>query len=222
MSTLLQLGSRPREGLNAERPGSYAPAIRLKRSRVDRREFVEGDVFITGYGQIEGAKLVFYPSTGVFDQDLSSFRFGFEQVQESLIFGGQEKQSGEDGITISLTGGILAETWSRPTLFFDAVKGDLPIIATEMKQMRAPISFRLGVGDKARPGEYQQQFVKSVSNQETRRELLWGAHAPPRAGFGASPKQACAFARYRRESSQWRGAIASTRGRVRSPENRWK
>lgn len=85
-------------------------------------------------------------------------------MQAAFIFGGQEKPCGDDGITISLTGGILMEAWSRPTLFFDAAKGDLPIIATEMKQMRAPISFRLGVRDDARPGEYEQQFILTYFN----------------------------------------------------------
>jgi hypothetical protein len=78
MATSLELGSKPREGWGAESPGSYAPALRLVRSRLDPGDDVEGDVFITGYGQIETAKLVFYPSSGIFDQKSSSVRFGYE------------------------------------------------------------------------------------------------------------------------------------------------
>jgi hypothetical protein len=45
---------------------------------------------------------------------------------------------------------------------------------------------------------------------------VWGAHAPSRANFGASPKSFLA----QPTESRWRGANDSTRGRVRSPEKK--
>ncbi len=40
-----------------------------------------------------------------------------------------------------------------------------------------------------------------------RRSEIWGAHAPPRAGFGASPKQS-----FSAKVHDGEGVLASTRG----------
>ena len=164
MTTPLHLGSKPREGLQADSPGSYAPAVRLIRSRVDPGDDLEGDVFITGYGDIGSAKLVFYPSSGLFDSGQSMVMFGYKQMDGVVTFGGQEAGCGDDGVTLLLVGGVLATGWERPSLFFDMKKGDLPPIATETRQGRAPVSFRLRVRNDARPGEYQLQFILTYFN----------------------------------------------------------
>ncbi len=61
-------------------------------------------------------------------------------------------------------------------------------------------------------------LAKSSTSKLTRRSRtqIWGAHAPPRAHFGASPK----YSFLQPKESRWRGANDSTRGRVRSPEKR--
>src|SRR6266542_3528964 len=102
MADPLELGDKPQQGLGADTPGSYAPAVRVVRTRLDRGEDIKGEVFITGYGRIETAKLVFYPSLGLIDQNSSTIRFGYEQVGDIVYFGGQEKNVDERGVTLSL------------------------------------------------------------------------------------------------------------------------
>jgi hypothetical protein len=164
MTKPLELGQKPQQGLGADTPGSYAPAVRLVRTRLDRGEDIVGEVFITGYGRIDSAKLVFYPSLGLIDQNLSTIRFGYEQVGDLVYFGGQEEKVDERGITLSLVGGMVRAGWARPSLFFDMAQGVLPIIATEMTQKRAPVSFQLRIRTDARPGQYEFRFVLTYFN----------------------------------------------------------
>ena len=160
----LELGDKPQIGVGADTAGSYAPAVRLVRTRLDRGEDIKGEIFVTGYGRIETAKLVFYPSLGLIDQESSTIRFGYEHVGDLIYFGGQENKVDELGVTLSLVGGVMRQGWTRPSLFFDMAKGALPIIATETTQKRAPISFNLRIRNDARPGDYQLRFVLTYFN----------------------------------------------------------
>lgn len=166
MSTLPELGNKPQHGWGAEAPGSYAPVMRILRTRLDRGEDIEGEIFITGYGRIETAKLVFYPSLGLIEEKESTVRFGYEIVGDNVCFGGQEENLEEAGATMSLVGGLMRQGWARPSLFFDMSGGTLPIIATEMKQKWAPVSFCLRIRDDARPGDYQLRFTLTYFNGE--------------------------------------------------------
>jgi hypothetical protein len=104
MAIDIHFGSAPRTGSDAAQPGSYVPAIRLAQSRVDPGAIVKGEIFITGYGQIGFAKLVFYPSLGLIEPDTSVANFGLGIRNGQIFFGDQEKKFGSDGYTIALTG----------------------------------------------------------------------------------------------------------------------
>jgi len=56
-----------------------------------------------------------------------------------------------------------------------------------------------------------------ITNEGRNHFRIWGAHAPSRAGFGASPKQSLCGA-FNEKVRDDEGVIAGTRGRVRSPE----
>lgn len=56
----ITLGPAPQNARNSDKPGSYELAIRLKEADVNRGDMVRLEVFITGYGIIDGAKIVFY------------------------------------------------------------------------------------------------------------------------------------------------------------------
>ena len=163
----IQFGSAPREGSEAARPGSYVPAVRLTQSRVDPGAMVEGDVFITGYGQIGFAKLAFYPSLGLINPLTSVVKFGYEKRDEVIFFGGQEAKCGDDGFIISLVGGVQVDGWAAPSMFFDLKKNALPQIATETRQVRAPVSFVLQLRKDVRPGDYPLQFIMTYFNGES-------------------------------------------------------
>ena len=45
----------------AKQPGEYRLAIRVSQAEIDPGGEVNLEIFITGYGEIRGAKLVFYP-----------------------------------------------------------------------------------------------------------------------------------------------------------------
>jgi hypothetical protein len=162
---LIPLGPSPRQGAFAEAPGSYQPVIRIRVPILDPGDTVEGDLFITGYGMIQTAKLVFYPSTGVFEAGPGEFRFGIQDQDGLITFGGDtHKGVGADGLTIFLTSGMEVAEWDRPTPFFDVEKGTLPRVATETRLTNSPVEFRLPTQRNARPGQYTLTFVLTYYN----------------------------------------------------------
>ena len=62
----LTVGAAPRQGEFADKPGCYELVVRVRETNLNPGEKLDGEVFITGYGVIETAKIVVFPSPGVF------------------------------------------------------------------------------------------------------------------------------------------------------------
>jgi hypothetical protein len=55
------IGPAPQNARNSGKPGSYELAIRADKAEVAPGDTVHLEVFITGYGKVSQAKVVFYP-----------------------------------------------------------------------------------------------------------------------------------------------------------------
>lgn len=159
MSTILPDLARPQMGEDADKAGAYAAVVRLGRSSVNPGELLEGDLFVTGYGQIDKAKLAFYPAADLVDTGGSTIRFGLEKLANTYSWGGQEASFEEHGLVISLTGGLRFPGAEHPNLFFDMRADRLPQIVTETSQVRPPVTFRLKLRKDATPGQHTLHFI---------------------------------------------------------------
>lgn len=161
--------AKPRNGPHAERTGSYGLAVRLSTTVVDPGETVTLEVYVSGYGEIQASKLVFYPSPAIVDER-SSFRYGLgvKDGESVACFGFQQSPLNSNGNTIDFSGGRLFSGEERPTMYFDdASTGELPQISTEKKTLPtdcAPVQVELVTRPDARPGMYSIQFLFTYFN----------------------------------------------------------
>lgn len=161
------LSKSPRMGEFSDRPGKYVPVVRIYKQVLNPGECLEGEVFFTGYGEINVAKLQFTPSFGLFRKEGCTLWSGMmkeDQGDGSAIikFGGEPSSfDGSNGVTIHLNGGLKSERWERSTMFFDraCVPSSVPQISTECVLDKAPIEFKLDTLKSARPGAYSIRFI---------------------------------------------------------------
>jgi hypothetical protein len=128
-SMRIYLGEKsPREAPNADRPGDYSLAIRAREAEGDPGDYIHLELYITGYGQIHGSKLVFYPPTYFIDEERSFIRSELDPGEEQGNWSGQwqwgsiDRQLGwETGLTMLMSGGISSDTWEdkHPSNYFD-------------------------------------------------------------------------------------------------------
>lgn len=161
--------AKPRKARDAERTGSYGLAVRLSTTVVDPGETLTLEVYISGYGQIQGSKLVFYPSPAIVARG-SSCRFGLGPPDgEGLAcFGFQKTDLDPLGNTIVFGVEPLSLGAERPTMYVDArPAGDPHQISTETKSLPtncAPVQVELVTRSDARPGMYSVQFLFTYFN----------------------------------------------------------
>jgi hypothetical protein len=143
---------------NWDKPGSYALIIRADKSDVAQGEIVVIQIFITGYGKIEGAKLVFYPPPFLINNEWSTAKYDLHGPPDGpWTFGGNEVSLREGGAALLLRGGLKAPGWQEATMFFDVmVRQNAPIaqILTETTtEDQAPIELTLHIRKKLPSGK---------------------------------------------------------------------
>ena len=165
--------NRPRAGEFADKPGTYKLVARSNRQLLDPGEDLWIEVFITGYGNIQAAKLVSSPDKESISGKESKVWFNLRETEGKPHFGGTEKEFGEDGVTIDLgSGGLKLPKWDRSTLFVDVSKGPTPLILTERilrhtnNPSNAPVTINLKLSKNARPGQHSLNLVLTYYNGE--------------------------------------------------------
>ena len=163
----------PRVGKFADKPGSYRLVIRSNRQLLNPGEDLWIQVLITDYGNIQAAKLIFYPDKESINGKESKVWFDVQRIGDKYYFGKTEIEVGEDGATIDLgTGGLKLPQWDCPTLFVDTSESLTPKILTETIQHPpndspdAPITINLKLRKKARPGQHSLNLVLTYYNGE--------------------------------------------------------
>jgi hypothetical protein len=110
------LGPAPQNAPNSDKPGSYELAIRSNKAEVAPGDTVDLEIFITGYGRISAAKIVFNPPSYFINSAWSTVTHGLGQhANGNVYFGKDEQPVQEDGCAIGL-GGLGVPGWpSRHT-----------------------------------------------------------------------------------------------------------
>ena len=164
----LKTQEHPRMGLHSSDEGAYEQVIKLVNPVINPGATLEVEQFFTGYGNITGAKLGFFPNVDVFvSKDSKVMSHLYEKSPKVYAFGRNEHPFENTGLHISLTGtGIKMEEWKdeKPTLFCDVSGGFTPQIMTETKLDEAPVKYILKTNKKIRPGIYSLDFYFTYHN----------------------------------------------------------
>ncbi len=148
-----------------KKPGSYQLILRSTSSVVDPGDELGLELYISGFGNMQFSKLVFYPSANVFSSS-SEVLFGpdLDQKEGTLYWGGQKAQ-------VSPQGGLIELTVLTPEVLF-IFKPRLQVITerntTKKKDGKtfAPVQFNLKIKNKARPGKYHMHFILTYFDGE--------------------------------------------------------
>ena len=157
-------------GKFADKPGSYRLVVRSNKQLLNPGEDLWIQVLITGYGDIQAAKLVFYPDNESISGKESKVWLNMRKIGDKHYFGRDKIEVGEDGVTIDLGNGGL-ELFSDN--LEDDPKGSPPRILTEMilrspiDSIDAPVTIKLKLSKKARPGQHSLNFILTYYNGES-------------------------------------------------------
>jgi hypothetical protein len=162
----------PQNARNAEKPGAYELALRIKNAEVAPNDILELEVYVTGYGYIDGAKIAFYPPPSLIDTDWSTWTYDLGPLPSGLIGFGATERSFETrtGAVLAISpAGLKPPQWPAASLFFDTDYDPndsmgVSQIATEMQNPKAPVEFRLQTLKNARPGTYELHFYLTYFN----------------------------------------------------------
>jgi hypothetical protein len=156
---------RPMNGINADSPGNFELISRTSNTVIDPGEEIEIDILITGYGQIKGGKLAFFPSGQILDVKKSKVRYDLGKNGDKIIWGVKESYLSSQNAIIGF-GGMQYENWQESTMFFDAASGKTPAISTEsiFSDYKPPFQFNLKTMDNINPGNYNLNFTFTYHN----------------------------------------------------------
>jgi hypothetical protein len=161
------------------KPGAYDLAIRVSQPIVDPGGSLQVEVYISGYGVIQAAKVAYYPSPEVVDYDKSKMIFGPKRYDDhNGGWGGDTVQlsdpSYSTGGVATLSGGMAQPNnpqWQNQTWFFDGKENQVLNyqISTEVKDPRgtSPLYLDLAVSRSAKPGPQSIQFVLTYFDGQT-------------------------------------------------------
>lgn len=155
--------NKPLNGTNHNKPGHYEIVTRFNQSILDPGDTLEIEIYFTGYGKIEGAKLYVSASADVFVAETSKIYQGMEIIGERLVFGAHEV-SFPSSVSIISFRGMSRPAWNMTTSFFDLMLGEPPTISTECKLERAPVELKLPLRNDVRAGSYYFTFVLTYYN----------------------------------------------------------
>lgn len=160
----------PRHGPEADKTGSYEQVFMLHNPVIQPGDTLRLQQFVTGYGDIRYAKLVFYPPPEIFNSERSFVINGFRDEGGKLAWGGKKQPVHSKGFT-SFLAGVGSDKhhagWHVHTMFFDVhapEPGMQPQIATETSQEYAPFDYQLVTNQDILPGKYSLEFHLTYFN----------------------------------------------------------
>ena len=90
--------NKPRNGENAEKAGSYEQCLKVITPVIHPGDIIEIKQYFTGYGEISGAKIAFYPSSEIFDRDNSHIINGIKKENGKIKYGADSHPFKEIGV----------------------------------------------------------------------------------------------------------------------------
>jgi hypothetical protein len=163
----------PRSAMFAKEPGNYELAIRALNPEIEPGGTINLEVFITGYGEIKGAKVYFLAPPQFIQTGKAIFGLTEKRSLDNLRefeFGGREALTNEHGIIWIGIAGFGANE-QEATSFIDvhyskSYVGQKPFshILTENKSKNAPISLDLKTKEDVKPGRHQLKLYFTYFN----------------------------------------------------------
>ena len=83
----------PRTGPHALCPGEYRLAYRAVQAEINPGDMLQIEIYVTGYGEISGAKLAFYPPTYFIKPGNSRLRHGMERGDAKRVGADEEPET---------------------------------------------------------------------------------------------------------------------------------
>jgi hypothetical protein len=157
---------------NAKFPGAYQLATKAESLIINPGGVLKFSQYITGYGEISGAKIQTYIAPGAFDSKASKVRHSLEIVKENggvrpARWGAVEQEFHEDGFAL-IMGGMMVNPGDQGTSFFDVLLDNGENIGnrvfTEVDAISAPFEYTLKVLNSAKPGMYSMDFYFTYFN----------------------------------------------------------
>lgn len=174
-----------RKGLHAEKPGNYELAIRVLNPTPRPGHKCKIEIYVTGYGYITAAKLMFHPPLETVDTKNSKFIHSLSPSpqpshvpgQTNVVWKTEETPFNDDFLSFRFAGiSVGGDDEQNATSFIDAVHSlddpimDVPgsrsrIICTEGKyEGQAPLSFHLHISKDAHFGPHSFTFFLTYFN----------------------------------------------------------
>lgn len=160
----------PRSQPNADKPGAYQLATQVGTLTFKPGETLQFDQYITGYGEVSGAKIQAYFSPEVFDKEHCTVRHGLVTERRD---GGHSPIGWGSQIDILDTKGFCSFLQGfkfyqgDTTCFFDLPGMDSNRVFTEVAGEHAPFEFSLKIAKTAAPGMHHVDFYLTYFNGET-------------------------------------------------------
>lgn len=169
MDTFKNKGREAFNGEYADEDGNYELIVSIDNAVVDPGDKIKIKIFITGYGKIDRAKLIFYPSKSVFEYEKSTVTTDLKEGPpgDLPVWGGVTRTLPPEGFAVSFTGGFTYGSVTKPTMFFDLnPEQGSNVLNTELlqKNLVAPVEFDLSIAKKNTPGTHFLHFGFSYFN----------------------------------------------------------
>lgn len=165
-------GYEKRNFTHASEPGSYQMALVLNNTKANPGGEIEGEIFISGYGQITDAKIMMYTPPQLFNSEESFFHTGFDLKMRGNVAeisqGGKETKGFADAQQIGLSTLVRLTRDNRATeldMFSDA-DSRMHMVFSEARKPRAPVSFSLKLRKKIATGSFPLSIVFTYFNGE--------------------------------------------------------
>lgn len=153
---------------NCNKIGSYSLVTVIKNPIINPGETISIDQYISGYGLGSGIKVVYYPSSEVFNAKQSKVSFWPKYNQEKPItWGGITGQPDEYGGTV--IAGPMYRTDSGELVTFcdsEANSNKNSIITEKNLGGNPPLHYSFKTNKNAKPGTYKISFVFTYFNGE--------------------------------------------------------
>lgn len=157
---------------NAQFPGAYHLATKAESLIINPGGVLRFNQYITGYGEISGAKIQTYISPGAFDSKASKVRHSLDIIKcegglRPKRWGAIEQECHDNGFAL-IMGGMIVNPGDPGTSFFDILLEDNENVGnrvfTEVDATSAPFEYSLKVLAKAKPGLYSIDFYFTYFN----------------------------------------------------------
>ncbi|NMY04588.1 hypothetical protein HBO12_16640 [Pseudomonas sp. WS 5059] len=153
----------PRLHANSEAPGSYRIATLISETVINAGATLTFEQYISGYGEISGAKIQCYISSDIFSSETSLVRCSLATENEQhIVWGSIEQRIEGSGFRMALEG-VHPPHWGKSTIFVDASERINSVI-TEMHYKNPPFTYILSTKKKIKSGVHYIDFYLTFFN----------------------------------------------------------